>query len=531
MTLIHEYNNADLANKVGLRAEKNFSAHAEVGTSDTIGVVINDLAGNLDFVGYKKWEIREDACPAGNRVAWRGYVSDQVIGRTAGDVKYPHAASRTWDLDLVEDNGWLTRQILRGADCKRPSETVTARLAWLLSKPGFTGFISDYGNVEPSTVLCDPVDYNLRTGADVLRDLSLVSGFNFYVRYREASDDLELFFLDFNTSDKDDSGFTISNVPADIDYSTVWSASPGAKLRRGVQRIASGMAVPYPGGYVYDDDPATAAEFGTIDQVAPASNVKTKTAATALDARLLQQHDEQDERVIDVVVTLPAAKLTAIKQGQLMRAKFSHLPGWGDYTYCRALAKTFSRPDNLTQAYYDVGLELSPLAPGHSAPVAATATRARLMGENEGSPNGPTTYQVIFTDTGDAPGAGQPSDPKQGLVDYVVDGSDNIALEVHGAGALTVELKMSFAAVESGSQTAIFQVLKNGVQVLAQSFTTAGGLRFVSHECDFTGAVDVVDGDQISVQLSGPNATSTWTIPAGVGGSDHRLLIFGNLVA
>ena len=83
--------------------------------------------------------------------------------------------------------------------------------------------------------------------------------------------------------------------------------------------------------------------------------------------------------------------------------------------------------------------------------------------------------------------------------------------------------------VESGSQTLTFQVRKNGVVVLQETQTSTGGLRVLLFECDILGTIDVVAGDVISSYLLAPNATSTLTIPAGVGGPDHRLLIYGSL--
>ncbi len=358
--LKHYYDGTLQSNKVRVVSEKGIVAKAEIGEAATITVEIDDPAGTLDFVGYKTWRMDEDACPVGSRTVWRGYVGNQVIGR--GDDDLVHGTARRWTLTLHEDNGLLARRLLISDAANRPAETVSARLAWLLTQPGFSGLIFDHGLIESSTVQMDPANYHGRRGADVLRDLSLVSGYNHYVRYREASTDVELAFYDPDVSPLDVSTLRISNVSTDIDLATTWPADMAVELERSPSRIGSGVHVSYSGGSQYVSRAATEAAFAAVDQDTPSAAVKTRSAALALASRLLDQHDEQDERIPTVRIRLPAAKLNDVRQGQRIRARLSHLPGWTSFRAARVVSKASSRPENLSQDVYDVDLELSPAA-------------------------------------------------------------------------------------------------------------------------------------------------------------------------
>lgn len=500
MTLIHEYDGDVLDQLVRLKEEKNFTARAELGQPEQIGVTVDDDAEALDFVGYKTYLMREDACPSGAQVAWHGYVGDQVIGRGESSLLYPTGIGRSWDLTVVEDNGWLSRRILTGADCKRKAETVSVRLAWLLTKPGYVGRFADYGLVQASALMCDPNDYTNRTGADLLRDLALLTGFNFHARHREASDDLELIFLDFERSPLDVADFAISNVESDIDVDVdgvatgpCWPVNYEAKLKRAVSRVAAGMAVPFPGGNVYLTDAGTEAEFGPVDQVNPTSSVKTKSAATALGNRLLAQHSEQDERVTNVIVQLPAAKLTAIRQGQLMNARFSHLPGWEETRPCRALLKGFGRPEGESQAIYDVDLELTPVIAHFTGPAFAA-----ILDSNSSTKTGPH-----FRFTGDATDPGWYLEPSVGPLTILESADPYLRIRADARMTLRTVTSVDFSCVTSGDFTVSVYITKNGVTIGTTTFSSSGGLRFESQRMIVdVHDVEVENGDIISVSTN-----------------------------
>ncbi len=363
MTLKHYSDNALLTNAVLLKSEEGFSAKAELGQPETLGVQVEDPLGAYDFKAYKTWYMIEDAWDATDHV-WHGYHFDQEWSR-GSDPKHVHAAGRQWQVDLFEVNGLLSRTIFRPdhPTANRPAENSTARVAWLLTVPAFAGVMIDHGLVQPTAIAMDANDYRKRTALDVLTDICLSSGDNFLLRYNDTHGDIELIIHDFQTSGLDTSDLRISNVAADVDNITVFApVAPDTKGRRGASRIASGVLVEYTGGTHYAQRASTIDEFAPVDQVAPTQHVKTEAAAIALTERYLDQHSEHDER-ITTRIQLPAASLGIVKQGQLISAKYSHGPGWSNYRGARVMRKAFSRPEGLTQALYDVDLELVPTCP------------------------------------------------------------------------------------------------------------------------------------------------------------------------
>ena len=368
MTLVHHYSTPTtpagvgsetiIATSVQLVDEKGFSARAALGEADIVKVIVDDPLGVYDFKGLKRWYMVETDCPAVNQLVWNGYVGHQRISRGAGSsTLFPFG--RRWALDLVQENTILGFRIVTGTDGNRPTETVTARLTWLLAS-AYLSTVVDHGLIATSTLPMDAVDYRGQTAKDVLADLALITGFNFHARYHEASGDIQLAFFDFNSSLLDASTLRISNVPADVDYALTWPPFEDAELDRSPDSVAAGIFLPYSGGSVYDYRLATSYEFGFRDMAAPSANVKTAAKANALLARLLAQHSTQDEQITGVRLRLPSANVNDVKHGQLINAKFSHLPGYATFRPMRVVSKVFSRPDNLTQTAYDVDLDLSP---------------------------------------------------------------------------------------------------------------------------------------------------------------------------
>jgi len=359
--LIHKYDGSTVSSAVQLASERGISARADLGNPDVLTVYVDDPNGTLDFVGYKTWTMDEDQCTAGDQRVWTGFVGRQAIARGGGDAMYPIGAGRVWQLELVELNTFLGRRVLRpeATTTDRPSETVSDRIDWLLTTVGFaSGLIVDHGLIEASSVVLDAFDYRDRTGADVLRDCAVASGQNFLIRYREASNDYQLIVADFLSNESDAATFKVSNGH-DATMAPIWRPTMDVSFTRSPERIASGVALPYQNGSVYEQDSGTQAVWGDIDQVAPTANVSESTTASTLATRLLGQHDTQEER-ITVPLRLPAANVNDVKHGQLIDAKFMHLPSWTTYRPARVLSKAISRPDNLTQAEYDVLLELAP---------------------------------------------------------------------------------------------------------------------------------------------------------------------------
>src|SRR3972149_2820761 len=154
--LLHIYNGTLVAaNLIQIRDENGISMKAELGETETVRVAIEDTSGTL------------------------GYVGRQAL-RRGPDRGLGTGVSVLWELDLVECNGWLSRRIYRPTDAtaNRPAETVSTRMTWFLASRACSGLIYDRGLVDASSEALDAADYRGRTGADVLRDMSLPTGFN-----------------------------------------------------------------------------------------------------------------------------------------------------------------------------------------------------------------------------------------------------------------------------------------------------------------------------------------------------------------
>jgi len=360
-----------IAGSVQLVTEKGFAARAALGEAEVIGVIVDDPDGAYDFKTLHRWYMVEDETP-GDQLVWNGYVGDQVISRGADSgIVFPHGAGRRWELELVQENTILGFRVVTGSDGKRPAETASARLTWLLGS-SYLSTVHDHGLVDWSGLAnfaMDAVDYRGQSAADVLRDISLITGYNHYARYRDVSSDIEIAFYEPNVSALDSVTLRISNDSADLsptgdyDSTLVYAPTLDVRLRRMGSRVAAGVYVPGNGVSSYGYDLATSYEFGFRDMAAPTATVNTQATADALRGRLLAQHSEQDERIENLRIRVSAANLNAVRHGQAIQAKFTHGPGWTSYRWARVVSRTFGRPEGETQAFYDVDLELSSQGP------------------------------------------------------------------------------------------------------------------------------------------------------------------------
>lgn len=522
-----------ISGAVRLVTETGFSARAAVGEADVIRVVVDDPDATYDFKTLHRWYIVETDCPAGNQLVWNGYIGDQRISRGGDGILYPTGSGRVWELELVQENTILGLRIVTGTDGNRPAETAKARLTWLLASD-YLSTVHDHGLIDwdgLATFAMDAVDYRGQTAADVLRDISLISGYNHYVRYNETYQQIELACYEPNTSPLDASTLRISNAAADIDLATTWPPSEDTQLTRQGSRVAAGVYLPYQGGSVYQYDYSTSYTFGFRDVAAPSSNVKTLAKANSLATRLLAQHATQDERVT-TRIQLPAAKLNDVKHGQLIDSvKLVHAPGWTSGRPARVVSKTFGRPGNATQAVYDVDLELSPAND-------RVASFARLSRPNDNELFSGAGYDITarmhWDNDGDNPAAGTQQQPKYGLLDYYPRPKPSIGwqgIQCGGSGRVSILFVADFIAVVSGNCTARFEIRVNGTVVGSQSFTYSGGLGSWAPGCNFTVSDALVhEGDIVEGWLVfvGPYQ-NFFTIPAGTGNVTHQLTVSGTI--
>lgn len=550
MAIVHTVNGSALVApaSVQLQDETNgFETRAKLGEVGIVNIFVDDPEGALTFVERKPWLVSEDTAPAGSQVFWAGFIGDVTWSRVGNGRTYPVGAGRVWEIQLVEANTYLVRRKLRkeATTTARPAETVSARIAWLLTTPGMSGVVVDAGLVAASAVVMDASTgdgYHNQDAAAVLRDCALYSGFNYHIRYREATADYELLFYDPRTWPFDTSTLVISNVKAEVDGATTFAPNPEAKGRRYADRLASGViVVKEDGSDVYDTNSTTASTYAAVDVVAPTPPIKTTSAAEAQVAHLLTQHSTPEE-AFECEIEVPAASVTIVKAGQLVSAKLTHGPGWESGRQCRATKVIPRRPPNLTQGRYRIGLELQP-----AEDVVFVASHARLMRPVDNDAwTGTYTVDLAWRNDGEDFAAGDNSclpggvaDPATGLLAYnptPKPGTGWESILVGGTGTLSlVAAKADFIGVSTGGlTTALFEILRNDSVIASAnaSDNTAG-----AHNQGWTLTASVADvavyaGDILRARWTvAGNWAGPGQIPAGVGTCDAYLLATGDLVA
>lgn len=528
MTLVHTYDGSDLTNRVQLREEEKsaFSARADLGEPDRVRVVVDDPDGTLDFLGHRTWSMRETTALSGNQVLWRGFVGEQAIGRGGLDgTIFPTGTGRRWDLELIEINSFAERRLLRPetSTCKRLRETVSTRIAWLLTTPGFTGRIVDGGHIEASSAEVDERDYTDAPGSEVLQDCANASGFNYFLRYREDEEDAELFFRNDETNPDDVSSLRISNDPDDLDDDTV-APLDGYRLVRSPTRWVSGIAVPFKEGSVYRTSVGNEAAIGdAVDAVAPMVNTTDIALAEAHGDRLLFQQSAQEEKVSDLAVQIPASQVNAILAGQLLEAKFVHLPGWDDFRLARAVRRAVRRPPNLSQDRYRVELEIRP----QRTRVFALA-QLQAPQSSQYAPN--TVFPVHWDHDGDDTQAGCSPVPLTGPIAYQGASGERTGLIMGGGGVVDIHCRGTHQGANLGPPIPVLAlVYLNGVEIGRDSDTIADPAFGWTWDITLTG-VHVRAGDVISCAY-GTGAPSIFVIPGGTGDCANELRVTGYLAA
>lgn len=347
----------------------SLSCAAEQGDAAVSDIQLDDPDADVGhdgdaIVGLKQMAVTESAAPVGRRRVWTGYVADRTYSRgsTTGSTSLIVDAARVIDVSVVDINAFLSFRIFHESDANRPAETDIERVTWLLSHSYVSSTLIDHGLVDSSGgVDMDETDYRGQKPVDILNDCAQQSGRNYYVYYHEASGDFALAYFraidTVNLISSDD--FRLSNVLTDVDNDVTFAPTQDAKLVRDPSRIASAVYMPYSGGNVYRSNSDTQEQFGPRDVAAPAANVKTAAKANARADRYLEENASEDDR-LTIAARLPKAHVNDWYQGEAVQVRLSHLPGYEEFRYVRALRRTVQQ-DMLTPEYYLVEWECTPL--------------------------------------------------------------------------------------------------------------------------------------------------------------------------
>lgn len=394
LTLRYEFTNNSItsigSNRIRF-GQLALSQSAEVGEPTISQVMWDDPDGEIDLVGFRQFSAVETAAPSNNQHIGRWRLGAKTVTRGPS---FRTGVARRVNADLADYNALLGWRLMMADSAKRPAETASDRLTWLINTRRAPVYAHPSYCSAPSTAM-DAADYRGQRYADVLADIANTTGYNFWCEYDEGRERSELFFMNPGSSSYT-STLSISNDLADVDSVTVFAPSEDAELRRDPSRVTAGAYVAYDGGYVYETRDSTGDQFAYVDQTAPLGNVKSATKARAIATRYLDDNDEEDDRITCSII-VPAASVNAVRAGHRIPVKFTHFPGYEDYRYCRVLRRTVVQEEELGQDYYRILLDLSPTTAGTSKLVAAFFNR------NETPvtlPSGWTELETIAAATG-----------------------------------------------------------------------------------------------------------------------------------
>jgi len=204
----------------------------------------------------------------------------------------------------------------------------------------------------------DACDYRGQTVVSVIDDCAQTSGKNYWVMPREdLGASVYSLWYDFPDSTAYASAITISNVAADVDSVSCFAAAFDTALTRDPSRVYSGVYMPYEGGAIYQQLASTSSNFQARDTTSSSYNVKTAGRATARAIRYLADIASEEDRITTAII-VPNAQVNALREGHLVYARFSHLPGYETSTACRVLNRTVVQ---VSEEFYRIEVELSPV--------------------------------------------------------------------------------------------------------------------------------------------------------------------------
>lgn len=348
--------NVDVSNRV--RAYRTqLKSNAEEGSVAISQLIVDDPDGGLNILGLRGVTVTETSEASNSQITYAGFIADRDVSRGPA----PHVgSSRQWLVNLADLNEVINRRIMLGNDAKRPAETDVARVQWLMTTNEFVPVIDSTLISTANPVAMDAVDYRNQRCQDILNDCAQASGKNFFLWLNQNFSPAKYgLFYDFHSSSAYPSTLRLSNVLSDVDSVTTFAVSEtDTKLNRDPSRVYSGVVLPYTGGQVYVQDSAISTEFHARDTIAPSVNVKTAAKATARAQRYISDAATEND-LISTSFLVPLDKVNRVMQGMTLQCRFSHLPGYEDFSYMRALNRTVTMT---SEEYYTVGLDLSPAA-------------------------------------------------------------------------------------------------------------------------------------------------------------------------
>lgn len=360
MTLLFYPDSGDWVGRIRLGPTGfQLSEAAESGTFAMSQVQVDDPASDVTIVGHHSFRAIETDCSW--RTLFRGYFADRTVRRGADPTSSLRTGvARVWDCSVIDANAVLQFEVIRGSTGKRPAETDTERLAWLLGSAYKGPVGSSDANVLGYDVDLDKADYRGLTMADVLADCASASGANFFAAWDEDHDEYRLHYYrptrSFFTS-----ALAISNVLSDVDGDTVFAPSADARMNRDPSRVYSGVYYRYGEreSAVFEESATVLAAIGHRREVAEGDgSVRTAAKATAKAQRYLSEAETDLDTVSVTLRKVPPSRVNLIRAGHRVQVRFSHLPGLTSWTWLRVTRRTVAQEGD-DQLHYRIDLELA----------------------------------------------------------------------------------------------------------------------------------------------------------------------------
>jgi len=326
------------------------------------GVRIDDPLGELDLHGWHTFTQDETSC-TGNERTFSGWI----VGKTITRGPFRQGAGRIWECEVHDLNAAFSFEVFRASSAKRPEETDIERVAWAQASAPMAGTpLHDNGrfNTTDNPIGFGPSDYVTQFPQGLFESVAGTSGKNFYAYFDQTANEPSLHYELVGVGPT--STLSISNVESDAS-STCFYPFIDASLSRTSADQVTGVLFGYLGGqYVYGRNDALIAdlsptEFSPVnflrDAVYTTDRVgKLTTAENLLAAQLAARADEID--TITCSIRVPASQVNLLMAGDLVDAKFSHLPGYEDFVTMPVVRRNVI-PSDGRRDMYDIHLTLS----------------------------------------------------------------------------------------------------------------------------------------------------------------------------
>lgn len=520
--------NVDLGNQaVRLATVGGFTEIAELGAVGSSQLIIDDPSGTVGhssdgIIGLQQFAFNENLATVPE--VFRGWTKGRRYYR--GDDSLRTGVARKIEVALVDGNELAGRRAIWPASSdpsvRRPAETPTARITWLLGTDYFSG-VADNGLVNPGSGTLTANDYSNQSPADVLNDCAVLTGDNWFVYWDRTASAWSLAVYNFTSSVLNTATLILSNDLTLIDSSPsggagvndTWAVEMDASLDTDPSQVATEIILPFAKGT--DIETTTSATYPIVSHIAPTTSVKTSAAAATQAARILADLASETDR-ITCTAKIAAANVNDAMAGQLIFASFTHYPAYATLSYFRIARRTVAQVEPSDQ-FYTCTYELVP-----ATPVFPTSSFARIDHDTQDhNPHvAPSVAIINWQHDGDNPQAGWTSAPKYGLMAYddtgAVTGGWHTGIKMNGSGTdVSVFACISWNFVYTSGGNTLTLAVYNGAAVVATATFNdpgTGAHGWVQRQSVTGSGISVTSGDILTVKASWNNAPAIGVIPA-----------------